>query len=72
MVAGTKLKQYRNARKVGQTELAVELKKANASYVCRMERRELTNLQFAEAVAAIERIFDRRMSAANPGAAVAS
>ena len=66
MIQGSRLREYRKARKVGQEELAVELGRRFASTVCRMERRELTDLEFAEAIAAIERIGDRRQRAASP------
>lgn len=60
MVSGAKLKEYRKQRKVSSTELAAELKKGHTSYVTRLEGRNLTPLEFAEAVAAIERLVERR------------
>jgi len=66
MVQGTKLKEYRRQRKVGQTELSVELGKSAAYHVCRLERRDLSDREFAEAIAAIERITERRTKAETP------
>lgn len=60
MVCGTKLRDYRKQRTVSSTELAVELGKAHTSHVTRLESRDLTPREFAEAVAAIERIVERR------------
>jgi len=59
MVQGSKLREYRRQRQVSSTELAVELGKAHTSHVTRLESRNLTPREFAEAVAAIERIVER-------------
>lgn len=60
MVSGSRLKDYRKQRRVSSTELAVELGKAHTSHVTRLESRHLTPREFAESVAAIERIMERR------------
>ena len=60
MVSGNKLRDYRKQRKVSSTELAVELGKAHTSHVTRLEGRDLSPREFAESVAAIERIIERR------------
>jgi len=60
MVSGNKLRDYRKQRKVSSTELAVELGKAHTSHVTRLEGRDLSPREFAESVAAIERIVERR------------
>lgn len=60
MISGSKLKEYRTQRKVSSTELAVELGKAHTSHVTRLESRDLTPREFAESVAAIERLLERR------------
>lgn len=64
MVQGSKLKEYRRARKVGQTELSAELGKKGAYHICRLERRDLSDLDFTRAIAAVEAIVDRRQRAA--------
>jgi transcriptional regulator with XRE-family HTH domain len=66
MAPGHSLRSYRKQRKVTQEELASELGLPHKSAVCRMERRELTPLQYTEAVAAVERIVARRLSEAVP------
>lgn len=60
MVSGSRLKDYRKQCRVSSTELAVELGKAHTSHVTRLESRDLTPLEFAESVTAIERIIARR------------
>lgn len=54
------MRDYRKQRKVSSTELSVELGKAYTSHVTRLEGRDLTPREFAESVAAIERIVERR------------
>ena len=60
MVQGCRLREYRKQRRVSSTELAAELGKAHTSHVTRLENRDLTPLEFAESVAAIERLVERR------------
>lgn len=60
MVSGSRLREYRRQRRVSSTELAVELGKAHTSHVTRLEGRDLTPREFAESVAAIERLVERR------------
>ena len=59
MVSGSKLRDYRKQRRVSSTEVAVELGKAHTSHVTRLEGRNLSPREFAESVAAIERIVER-------------
>lgn len=66
MVNGSSIRQYRRSRRVGQVELAAELGHDHASYVSRLERRRVTSLEYAEAVAAVERVVARRDDAATP------
>ena len=66
MVSGTKLKDYRKQRRVSQQELAEQLGRGFARHVSRLEKRELKDVEYAEAIAAIERILARRQSAATP------
>ena len=61
------LRAYRRARGIRQAELAHELGFANASGIWRRERPPwhpehvpMSRLDFAEAIAAIERIVERR------------
>jgi len=68
MVPGTKLREFRKERKVSQEELAVALGRTNACHVSRMEGRELTDLQYAEAVAAVLKVVDQNAAAATPAA----
>jgi transcriptional regulator with XRE-family HTH domain len=66
MIDGAKLKQYRTQMGVSQADLASELGKAAASHVCRLEQRDLSRVEFADAVAAIERISERRRTSVDP------
>lgn len=72
MTPGTILRDYRKARRVKQVELAVELGHTNACHVSRMESRTLTDLEFTEAIAAVERVLHRNgADAIRPSAAIA-
>ena len=66
-LSGPTLKRYRKQRGVTQQELADEMGRRFASYVCRVEAREtLTRVEFADAVAAIERVAERKLTAVDP------
>ena len=59
---GNALKDYRKRAGISQQELAVEMGFAYASHISRYESGEmkLSRSRFAEAIAAIERIVERR------------
>lgn len=66
MAPGSSLRHYRKERKVTQQELAEELGRPDKSYICRLERRDLTPAQYATAIAAVEKIVERRQKQATP------
>lgn len=65
MAPGMRLKQYRKERAVSSTLLAAELGRSK-SFVSRLERRDVPPVEFAECIAAIERIVARRQVAMTP------
>ena len=66
-LTGDNLKRYRKQLSVTQSELAIELGYRYASAVCRLEKHAvLTRVQFANAVAAIERVAERKANRIDP------
>lgn len=67
---GTLLKAYRKQRRVSLTELSQALGKNHPSHAKRMEARELTAVEFTEAVAAVEKIVAARQASTDPAAVI--
>ncbi len=66
-LSGPTLKAYRTQRGVSQQDLAEELGYKFASHVSRLERKpEVSRVIFAETVAAIERVAERKRTNVDP------
>lgn len=58
---GKALRTYRRAQRVTQQQLSEALGYSHASHIHRRELRGMTRVEYAEAIAAIERIVAARM-----------
>lgn len=70
MTNGQRLREYRKQKDVSALELAQEFGRNHASFVTRIEFREIPLSTLAEMIAAIERVVERRAQSTNPADAM--